>query len=96
MVQLANDFRDRGLEVIGVVYGESPARAIGWMNERGGVRYTWLSADRGSALARDYGVWGIPHMFLIDPEGRVVMSCLGCTFGTWSLPNLRTFLDGVL
>jgi thiol-disulfide isomerase/thioredoxin len=77
MVRIAGDFGPRGLVVVGVVYADSPDRAIRWMEERGGVQYPWIAADRSSDLAREYQIWGIPRTFLFDPEGRLVTNQLG-------------------
>jgi thiol-disulfide isomerase/thioredoxin len=92
MVRIAEDFRARGLEVVGVAYEDSPERVTRWVEEREGVQYPWIAAERASALAREYQIWGIPRTFLIDPAGRVVTN----QFGTWDPESVRALLDDLL
>lgn len=33
--------------------------------------------DRGSKIAIDYGMWGVPETFIIDPEGRITYKHVG-------------------
>ena len=89
MVRLANEFPKDRIAVVGVIRQESAESALAWLEENGGVHYPWIS-DPGSTIARSYGVRGIPHMFLLDPEGRVVRSCTGCQLGSMNPGTIGT------
>jgi len=77
VVRLAERYKDRGLVTYGILYEDSPSRALGWLRSHGGVQYAELRDDDG-AVARAYGVHAIPQMFLIGPDGRVLSHCWGC------------------
>ena len=44
--------------------------------------------DRDGALARAYGVGGVPATFIVDPEGRIAFTTVGLSSG----PGLRARL----
>jgi cytochrome c biogenesis protein CcmG/thiol:disulfide interchange protein DsbE len=44
--------------------------------EKFGVTYP-NGADSSNRIAIDYGVWGIPESFFIDPDGRIVYKHVG-------------------
>ena len=74
---LAERYRGRGLVTYGIVFEDSPSRALAWLRDHGGVQYPELRDDEGKA-ARAYGVHAIPQMFLIGADGRVLSHCWGC------------------
>ena len=59
-----------------------------------GVYPVLVDADLQVALR--YGVWGIPRMYLIGSDGRMVGSCLACQVGAWSPDSLRLRLDSLI
>jgi len=77
LVWFAEQYKDRGLVTYGIVFEGSPNRALAWLRSHGGVQYSELLDDDGTA-ARAYGVHAIPQMFLIGPDGRVLLHCWGC------------------
>ena len=77
IVQFAERHKDRGLVTYGILYDDSPSRALAWLRSHGGVQYSELRDDDGT-VARAYGVHAIPQMFLIGPDGRVLSHCWGC------------------
>ncbi len=77
VAQLARQYGDRGLVTSGIVYQDSPIRALTWLRDHGGVQYAQLS-DATGAAARAYRVHAIPQMVLIGPDGRILSHCLGC------------------
>jgi len=77
IVQFAERYKDRGLVTYGIVFEDSPSRALAWLRSHGGVQYSELRDDDGT-VARAYGVHAIPQMFLIGPDGRVLLHCWGC------------------
>lgn len=69
LTKLAADNADRGLMVVGVVYQDSATNAIDFMR-RYGQTYPGL-LDPSGRTALDYGVYGIPVTYFIDPAGVI-------------------------
>lgn len=68
--QLWQNYRQRGVLVIGVDYMDTPAAARAYL-ERHGITYP-NGPDRGGRIARLYRVTGVPETLVIDRQGRVV------------------------
>ncbi len=67
--ELNKEFSSKGLTVLGVTWeAEKPTEK--WVAQHG-MEYAY-AYDPGGKLKRELGVGGIPHAFLIDPEGIVV------------------------
>lgn len=79
------------LKMYGVLVSDSRVRARSWILSRGGVEFPMIE-DRRRAMKRDYLVPGMPSMFLIGPDGRVVSYCYGCLH--W-LPTFDRKLDSI-
>ena len=77
IVCLAEHYDSRELVTYGIVYEDTPTRALAWLQAKGGVPYDELRDDGGS-VARASGVHASPQMFLIGPDGRLLTYCLGC------------------
>lgn len=92
MVALARDYADRGVAVYGILHRDRRAAARRWL-EQSGVYPVLLDGDLRAARA--YGVRGIPRMYLIGPDGRMIGSCLACQWGAWSPDSLRLRLDSL-
>lgn len=69
LTKLAADNAGRGLVVVGVVYQDSATNAIDFMR-RYGQTYPGL-LDPSGRTALDYGVYGIPETYFIDPSGVI-------------------------
>lgn len=63
------NYRLRGLRVLGVVYQDSATSARDFMTRYGQTYPGLLDPDGRTAI--DYGVFGIPETFFIDPDGVV-------------------------
>ena len=75
LVRAWNDYRDRGIAVVGVIYQDTPANARRYVRRYGGG---WPQlVDPGSRTAIDYGVYGIPETFFIDGTGTVSHKHIG-------------------
>lgn len=68
--RLHEQFADRGLVVLGCNFGEKGAVAEAFVRQEAIEYPIGLDATRKAGNA--YGVRGIPHAFLIDPQGVVV------------------------
>ena len=70
VVKAYNDYKDKGLVVIGVaVRDKTDATKKAMANM--GIYYPQL-LDPSIALAGEFGVSAIPHLFLFGPDGKVV------------------------
>lgn len=68
-------YKDRGVVFIGVNIQDKEEDARAFMKEFG---ITYLNGrDESGKIAIDYGVWGIPETFFIDPRGRITYKHAG-------------------
>ena len=75
---------------LGIVYQDTPQAARAFLDELG-QGYDHL-LDPGSRAAIDFGVFGIPETFFIDPDGTVAAKIIG----TSDLGVLSATLDAVI
>jgi cytochrome c biogenesis protein CcmG, thiol:disulfide interchange protein DsbE len=69
--------------VIGLDWRDEDARAVQWLSELGNP-YEVVAVDREGRTAIDYGVYGAPETFLVNPEGIVVYKYIGpLTLEAW-------------
>lgn len=77
--------------IIGLDWKDDDAAAIAWLAQLGNP-YSVVGADRDGRIAIDWGVYGAPESFLINPAGIVVEKRVGImTPEIWSrdfLPHL--------
>jgi cytochrome c biogenesis protein CcmG/thiol:disulfide interchange protein DsbE len=60
---------EQGLEILGVIYKDSPEAAAEFYRTHGG---TWPAlVDPGGTVAAEYGVLGLPITFYVDRRGIV-------------------------
>ncbi len=62
--------------VIGLNYKDDDAAARQWLMELGNP-YTVVAVDREGRAAIDYGVYGAPESFLVNPAGVIVHKVVG-------------------
>jgi cytochrome c biogenesis protein CcmG/thiol:disulfide interchange protein DsbE len=62
--------------MIGLNWKDDDAMAIRWLEELGNP-YERVAVDAEGRVAIDWGVYGAPETFLIDPDGRVVHRHVG-------------------
>jgi thiol-disulfide isomerase/thioredoxin len=85
------------LELLAVVFQDSPKRALRWVQENLGEGATVLEDPDGS-VASSYGVsmdTGIPKTFLLDPNGEVIPACDSCGYRA-NRPHFAEILGRVL
>lgn len=73
---MARYYADKPIQFIGVLYNDEPAAGLRWIGEMGGMSYPAVT-DVESRTAIDYGLYGVPETFIIDPTGRVAHKELG-------------------
>ena len=68
-------YKDRDVVFLGVNIQDKEEDARAFMKEFG---ITYLNGhDESGKIAIDYGVWGIPETFFIDPPGRITYKHAG-------------------
>lgn len=75
LISTAEAYADRGVVVLGIVYQDRPEQAVAFLDDLG-RGYDHLT-DPDAAAAIDFGVFGIPETYFIDPGGTVVAKITG-------------------
>ncbi len=76
--------RSEVIPVIGLNWKDEDAAALDWLAQLGNP-YDVVVADRDGRVAIDWGVYGAPETFLVDPQGKVVHRHVGpLTPEVWS------------
>ena len=77
--------------LIGLDWKDDDAQARAWLTQLGNP-YQSVAVDRSGRTAIDWGVYGAPETFLVNPQGIVVYKHIGAlTPDTWAreiLPRL--------
>lgn len=72
-------WRGRGVELVGILFSDTPAAAVGFRREFGG---TWpLVDDPGDRTTLGYGVFGVPETYVVDRDGRIMAKLVGAIGG---------------
>lgn len=83
--------------LVGLDWKDDDARAIAWLTQLGNP-YEVVAVDRSGRTAIDWGVYGAPETFLVDPHGIVVFKHVGAlTPELWSreiVPRLSASAGG--
>jgi cytochrome c biogenesis protein CcmG/thiol:disulfide interchange protein DsbE len=80
-------YKDRGVVFLGVNIQDQEDKARAFIEEFG---ITYLNGrDTSGKIAVDYGVWGIPETFFINPQGKITYKHAG----ELKLPIIATKLD---
>lgn len=64
------------VKILGLDYKDEDDAALAWLAELGNP-YAAVAADREGRIAIDWGVYGAPETFLVNPQGRVVQKQVG-------------------
>ena len=77
--------------ILGLDWKDDDASALAWLAQLGNP-YAQVAADRDGRVAIDYGVYGAPESFLVNPQGIIVEKQIGgLTMELWNskfLPHL--------
>jgi cytochrome c biogenesis protein CcmG, thiol:disulfide interchange protein DsbE len=90
--QMLLDIQKSGrIPIVGFNWKDDDAQALAWLSQLGNP-YERVAVDHTGQAAIDWGVYGAPETFLIDPAGRVVYKHVGpLTRAEWEhdiLPRL--------
>ncbi len=87
-------YKDRDVIFIGVNIQDKEEDARAFMNE---FAITYLNGrDESGKIAIDYGLWGIPETFFIDPQGRITYKHAGELKAPIIAAKLHEALSGVV
>jgi cytochrome c biogenesis protein CcmG/thiol:disulfide interchange protein DsbE len=64
------------VQIIGIDWKDDDAQARSWLTEMGNP-YDHVGADREGRVAIEWGVYGAPESFLVNPDGTVVYKQVG-------------------
>ncbi|HVZ48753.1 MAG TPA: TlpA disulfide reductase family protein, partial [Gemmatimonadaceae bacterium] len=73
---VARRYTGSPVQFVGVLYNDVADAGRQWVTERGGEAYPAL-LDPGARAAIDYGLYGVPETFIIDPTGKVAYKHTG-------------------
>ncbi len=90
LVGLADDYRAKGVEFLGVNERDDTAKARAWIEEFD-VPYPSI-VDEPGAWADDFAFFGLPDTYVIDAEGTIRWAVYGQT----DAAQLKELIDGVL
>ena len=90
--QLHRDYASRGLTVLALNFREEPVTVRRYARELGLTLP--LLMDPAGAIAKSYGVIGLPTSFLIGRDGRAVARAVGPR--EWASVETRTLIESLL
>jgi thiol-disulfide isomerase/thioredoxin len=77
-IDLYNEYRDKGLEIVGVTLDEGGESVVSEFRDQYKINYTLVLGDE--KVAQNYGgIRGIPTTFIIDKKGNIVNKHIGYT-----------------
>lgn len=68
--------RSARVPIVGLNWKDEDGLAVQWLQELGNP-YSHIALDREGRVAIDWGVYGAPETFLVDPSGTVVHKHVG-------------------
>jgi len=87
-------YKDQGVVFLGVNIQDKEEDARAFMKEFG---ITYLNGrDSSGEIAVDYGVWGIPEIFFIDPERRITYKHAGEIRAPTIIAKLNEAVRGIV
>lgn len=86
--------KDRNMVFLGVVLQDTDKSALEFLKE---FNVTYPNGkDESGKIAVDYGTWGIPESFFIDPQGRITYKHVGGIRASLVVAKLEEALKGVV
>jgi len=92
MIQLYNDYKDKGLTIIAIAMSYDPPNQVAAMQQRLGINFPVALDLTDTASEAFGGVRLTPTHFLIDPAGNIVLQKIG----ELDFATLRQQLDSML
>lgn len=91
LTALAKRYEGKPVDFIGLLYNDDTASGAKWIREMGGQTYPSVN-DPDARTAIDYGIYGVPETFVIDPSGRVIHKEISVVSAT----TMANLLDSLL
>lgn len=86
--------KDRNLVFLGVALQDTDQASIAFLKE---FNVTYPNGrDESGKIAVDYGTWGIPESFFIDPEGRITYKHVGGIRAELVISKLEEAAKGIV
>lgn len=92
MVAFANQYRDKGVVVLGISVDKSQKNYENFLR-RFDVSFL-TTRDPEAGISDSFGTYVYPESYVINREGKVVQKIIGGT--NWADPNLASFIEGQL
>jgi cytochrome c biogenesis protein CcmG, thiol:disulfide interchange protein DsbE len=89
--ETAREYAGQPAQFVGVLYNDRPGAGLRWIAGMGGQSYPSVT-DEGSRAAIDFGLYGVPETFIIDPSGRIAYKHIGPV----TPAVLRTWIDSLM
>ena len=61
---------EKKIKIIGINYKDDSKKTINWLNNLGNP-YSSIALDRNGKIAIEWGVYGIPETFVVNPDGII-------------------------
>lgn len=74
--EVVKNLARNGVRVVGLNYKDEPADAKNWLSRLGNP-YEVVAVDYDGRISIDWGVYGAPETFLIDPDGIIRHKVIG-------------------
>jgi DsbE subfamily thiol:disulfide oxidoreductase len=92
MERLFQEFKDKGFVIVAVSVKDSRKDALAFVKE---LKLTYpIGLDPEGKVGSDYGAWGLPVTYLIDPKGIVLARAWGPA--DWYSPVARQLIGTLL
>ena len=73
LMQLA---AEKGLQIVGINYKDQPENARRFLGRHGNP-FSAVGIDPNGRASIEWGVYGVPETFLVDPAGRIAFKLVG-------------------
>ena len=84
--------REGKVAIVGLNYQDDDDAARKWLAELGNP-YEAVAVDREGRGAINFGVYGAPENFLVNPQGVIVKKWFGLTADVWNAAR-KEFIEG--
>jgi len=79
------------IKIIGIGIQDTPSKAKDFINHFGKTYFVGLDDDKGN-IALEYGIYGVPETFFIDPQGKIFYKHIGIVSMELLEKNFQPFL----
>ena len=84
--------KNRQLVMIGIAIQDTPKKAKAFATHFGKTYLLGLDDEAGN-IALDYGIYGVPETFFIDPDGKIFYKTIGIVNKELMVQKFKPFLQ---